>query len=206
MQLLRDRMDEKEKINLDLDFLEKGSPEPSAVKPQLTTKAEKDVPVLPAKSFKLPDTAKKWLTGFAVVGVFVLFAVLSNDSEPTYVEPSYSDGLVQTGEYRCSQYHHDRAGELEPTDWESTLLDSKTSQLSAESDRMDSESYTIENEYVDEYDQWSIDQHNARIDEFNAGLQSYRIRVSAHQADIDDYNSRVEVYNNYLIANCTRAY
>ncbi len=206
-------MDNKDKINLDLDFLEKDALEVNSGKSvhQKKPKEAKSEPHKPSKP--MSDGVKKWLTGIAIVGAIALFGAFSDDSSSTtptsnstVTSSQYDDGLIQTGQYRCSQYHHNRAGELEPSATEGANLDSKTNQLASESDRMDSEKSQLENEYVDEYDQWSIDQHNESIDDYNSRLQSYRYRAQTHEASIDSYNARVETYNNYLVANCTRAY
>lgn len=201
------------KFRLDLDFLDKDA---SEVKPdrsvhQKESEVAKSEPLKPSKP--MSDGVKKWLTGIAIVGAIGLFGALSDNSSSTpptsnstISSSQYDDGLIQTGQYRCSQYHHNRAGELEPSATEGANLDLKTDQLSSESDQMDSEKYRLENEYVDEYDQWSIDQHNESIDDFNSRLKSYQYQAQAHEASIDSYNARVETYNNYLIANCTRAY
>ncbi|EKD63945.1 MAG: hypothetical protein ACD_51C00137G0002 [uncultured bacterium] len=203
----------KDKINFDLDFLDKDAPEANPNKPvhQKKTEETKNDSHKPSKS--MSDGAKKWLTGIVIVGAIALFGTFSDDSSPTISTSNSAitasqddDGLIQTGQYRCSQYHHNRAGELEPSATDGATLDSKTAQLAAESDRMDSEKYQLENEYVDEYDQWSIDQHNESIDDYNSRLQSYRYRAQAHEVVIDNYNARVETYNNYLVANCIRAY
>lgn len=206
-------MEKKDKINFDLDFLEKGSVDAGSKKPVSEKKSE---PIFSEPSLPMKRESK-WLIGFAIVVVIVLIGIASDESgtsspstttnTPSTVTASdYDDGLIATGQYRCSQYHHNRAGELEPATSEGATLDAKTQALSAESDRMDSEKYDLENEYVDEYDQWSIDQHNERIDDYNASLQGYQTRTRMHQANIDSYNARVETYNNYLTANCTRAY
>lgn len=200
------------KLKLDLDFLEKNTPGVSPNRPVHQKKPEetKSEPHKPSMS----DGAKKWLTWIAIVGAIALFGEFSDDSSTTtpstsnstVTSPQNDDGLVQTGQYRCSQYHHNRAGELEPLTTEVTTLDLKTDQLASEGNRMDAEKYRLENEYVDEYNQWSIDQHNKSIDDYNSRLQSYRHRAQSHEVAIDSYNARVETYNNYLITNCTRAY
>ncbi len=206
-------MEKKDKINLNLNFLEKDTLEVSSNKPVHQKKSEEIKSKQHKLSKPMSDGAKKWLTGIVIVVAIALFGAFSDDSSPTTptsnstVTASQSDdGLIQTGQYRCSQYHHNRAGELKPSATESTNLDSKTSQLASESNRMDSEKSQLENEYVDEYDQWSIDQHNENIDDYNSRLQSYRYRAQTHEASIDSHNARVEIYNNYLVANCTRAY
>lgn len=198
------------KFKLDLDFLEKDAPKANPNKPVYQNKTEETARGLNKPSKPMSDSAKKWIIGIAIVGAIVFFAVLSDDSSSTTPTSNSAvatdDGLVQTGQYRCSQYHHSKAGELEPSTTDNAMLDSKTAQLASEGERIDTEKYQIENEYVDEYDQWSIDQHNEKIDDYNSRLQSYRYRSQSHEADIDNYNARVETYNNYLVANCTRSY
>jgi len=205
-------MEKKDKINFDLDFLEKDSVDAESKKSVSEKKSES---IFPESTLSM-KSENKWLIGFAIVVALVLIGVASEESStsspsttntPSSVTVSdYDDGLIATGQYRCSQYHHNRAGELEPAASVGSTLDAKTKSLSAEINRMDSEKYDLENEYVDEYDQWSIDQHNERIDDYNSSLQSYQTRTRMHQANIDSYNARVEAHNNYLIANCTRAY
>jgi hypothetical protein len=203
-------MDNKDKIKLDFDFLEKDAPEAGSHK-RVPVKNSESATRGVSKPFKLSDGAKKWLTGFAVVGVLIFIGALSDDSSTstsntsgTSVTASQNDDdLIQTGEYMCSRYHHGKAGELEPSNSEEAALDSKTNQLQAESDSLDSERYEIENMYVDQYSQWSIDQYNNRIDNFNTDLESYQFRAQMHDRSIDNYNARVQTYNNYLIANCT---
>lgn len=206
-------MDMKDKINIDLDFLEKDAPETNSGK----TFHQKEPPRTESDSHSPPksmsNSGKRWLVGIVIIVGIVLLGAFSDDasqqtptSNATNTTSQNNDGLIQTGQYRCSQYHHNKAGELEPSTSEGASLDSKTDQFASESNRMDSEKYQLENEYVNEYDQWSIDQHNEKIDDYNSRLQSYQYRVQAHETAIDSYNARVEAYNNYLVANCTRAY
>jgi len=209
-------MDKKDKIKLDFDFLDKNTVENGDTsnvnhKKSNTNKGKSSQE--DQDGFKLSDSAKKWLTGFAVVGVIIFIGVISDDSSTSNtgstntsnssVSPSQYDDLVQTGEYWCSRYHHTKAGELEPSVSEGSSLDAKTAQLASEGDELDSEKYEIENMYVDEYSQWSIDQYNYKIDSFNEKLEDYRYRAQMHERNIDSYNSRVQTYNNYLTANCS---
>lgn len=206
-------MKKKEKIELDFDFLEKKSNNTNSPKSVSSenSKSHTYVKSKQSKTFNFSDRTKKWLVGFAVVGVIILIGVLGGDSDTGTSNTNnasgrasqYDNEMIQTGEYSCSRYHHDRAGELEPTSSEEAIIDSNTDQLQLESKNLDSEGYAIDNMYVDQYSQWSIDQYNNRVDNFNAELESYQRRASAHERSIDNYNARVEAYNNYLISNCT---
>lgn len=212
--------DSKEHLDIDLEFLDKKE----APKTAPTHNASSST----GHSSSAPTAAPvssgykyNWKNILIIGGIVLFFGWAmfsgSDSSSPStstgtsntnsYTNTSNSNGGILTGgQYRCSQYDHDRAGQLEPSVSEGNALDAKTDQLSRESNQLDSEKSTIENEYVDESSQWSIDQHNAKIDDYNSRLQSYQYRAKSHQSDIDAFNARVQTYNNYLTANCTRAY
>lgn len=151
------------------------------------------------------DTKYNWKNILIVCGIiiFFLWVMSSGNSDSTSSQSMPKSEMFLTGgKYNCTQYHHDRSGELEPSIDQSVAIDAKTDQLSAEGNRLESEKVSIESEYVDEYNQWSVSQHNNRIDLYNAKSDSYQARVSSHKADISAYNDRVVIYNNYLAANC----
>ncbi len=206
-------MDKKEKINFDLDFLGKGAPEANQ-NDHAQQEAKTEKVYTPKPSRPMSDNTKKWLTGIVIVGGLIIWGAFTDGSDTSTpsttnstVTASQDDNdLIQTGQYKCARYHHDKAGELEPATSEGIILDTKTTQLTDEGDRLDIEAYEIENEYVDEYSQRSINQHDERIDDYNIRLKGYQTRVRIHKSDIDNYNSKVSIYNKYLIANCTRAY
>jgi hypothetical protein len=101
-----------------------------------------------------------------------------------------NDDFVTVGQYRCTQYHHNRAQELKPSDYEKQSIEN-------ESNALDSLKIEIETAYVDHYSQSSVDHYNMLINDYNSRLQS-------HQWNIDRYNNKVAAYNNYLMSNCSR--
>lgn len=205
----------KDHLDIDLEFLDKKDPVRVAPKSESNAGQTSTTP-------KSASTEHKYnYKNILIIGGVILFfgwAIFSgsDSSSPstptgasntnTYNNISNSSDMILTGgQYRCSQYNHDRAGQLEPGVAEGNDLDAKTDQLSSEGTRLDSEKYDIENEHVNESSQWSINQHNTKIDDYNSRLQSYQYRDRSHQNDIDAYNARVQTYNNYLTANCTLA-
>ncbi len=190
----------KDHLDIDLEFLDKKDSVRVVPKPESNSGQTSSIPKSPST-----DTKYNWKNILIIGGIVLFFgwAIFSgsSDSAPTY-STSGDEMLLTGGQYSCTQYHHDRAGELEPTLSQGNAIAAKTEQLSAEGDRLESEKSSIEYEYVDEYDQWSIDQHNDRIDSYNVKSDSYQSRVRSHQNDIDAYNARVATYNNYLTTNC----
>ncbi len=194
-------------LNFDTDFLNNA---------KATSKPKVNSPKQSGRSGGGKDTAKKWAWGIAIViGIVVissLFDDSSSTSTSTYTPPptttntyaSNDDDTVITGTYRCSQYNHNRAGELEPSRSELATLEAQQSGFITRSAAIEREGDRIDNEYVNEYDQDDIDQHNAAIYAYNASLEKYKRDVKANDAAVDSYNARVEVYNNFLIANCTK--
>mgnify|MGYP001558446825 CR=1 FL=1 len=195
-------------LNFDTDFLNNA---------KATSKPKVNSPKQSGGSGGGKDTAKKWAWGIAIViGIVVLSSLFddsSSTSSSTYTPPpttttntyaSNDDDTVITGTYRCSQYNHNRAGELEPSRSELTTLESQQNGFLTRSAAITREGDRLDNEYVDEYDQDDIDQHNAAIYAYNASLEKYKRDVKANDAAVDSYNARVEVYNNFLIANCTK--
>lgn len=152
-------------------------------------------------SFKLSFAKVFW----GIIGLIIVISFFSESSNkksssyksstrPTrqYSSPASDADLITVGQYRCTRYHHNRAQELQPSEYEKQSIESEQSSLS-------SLKIQIETDYVDHYSQSSIDRHNMLIDDYNSRLQ--RARWS-----IDSYNSKVNTYNNYLMTNCSRAY
>ncbi|MFP4539378.1 MAG: hypothetical protein ACLFNN_00395 [Candidatus Paceibacterota bacterium] len=193
-------------LNFDLDFLDEESPV------EARKKATKKRPRGPLLSAGARDGIKKWSTGIAVViGIIFFIALFSDDSSTSsnYTSPtsnqnsSYSNenDLVRVGEYMCSQYHANRADELEPSDLSLSIEQSSLESRGNEIDRLANElQYSTVNEYSP---QWQIDEYNEKVDEYNRKLAAYNRDVDNMQLRIDGYNRKVEIYNNYLIENCT---
>lgn len=193
-----------EHLDFDTDFLNEAK-----------TKNGKGKPVLGDAKLPKPSKWRKniMVTAVVIFGVWILVASSDNSGAPTaqytpppstnsYNSPSSNDSVV-TGTYRCSQYNHNRAGELEPTASDQASLKADESYLNTRSNSLDSEKSQLENEYVDESDQDSIDTHNAKVDAFNVRLQQWRNKAKANSGAIDAYNVKVQTYNNFLTSNCT---
>ena len=191
---------DKNHLDIDLEFLDKKE----TTKPNWTTSE----PISNSYTTSTGNTPNQTPSSYKynwknilIVGGIVLFFIWAIFSGS---DSTSSNGEILTGEnYRCSQYYHDKAGELEPNQALGNSIDAKTTQLEAEGDRLNSEELALKNEYVDEYDQWSIDQYNQKVNDYNLRLKSYQSRVQIHKNEIESYNSTVQIYNSYLIANCT---
>lgn len=176
---------------------------PEGAKQQSTPKVYVPSSKQKAPSFRLSFSKVFW--GIIVVVIIALMFSQNNDkkkttytpnggiSTPPYSPPpSYNDGTVTVGQYRCSRYHHDKAQELLPSVYEKLSIESESSASA-------SLKIEIETDYVDHYSQSSIDRHNMLVNDYNSRQQSL-------QRSIDSYNSKVNAYNNYLMSNCSKAY
>jgi hypothetical protein len=201
-------MEDKDKINFDLNFLDENTKE----KPKQTPKQKsgdskdpnwvyhKDTPkekTLNSDSGGMSDSVISWAW---VIGIALLFIVIgsfsddsgtsSTSSTPTNTASSghtFTSGSGQT--FSCSDYNYDKAIAMRPTDAESTALDNRVS--ASETSRA-----AIEDMYVDEYDQDSLDTYNAAVDNFN-------YRNNRLKSDLAAFDAKVDAYNNYLDAHCT---
>ncbi len=205
----------KDHLNIDLEFLDKKEPVRVAPKPEPPKGDE------PNWRYYDPNIAKansgsgekyNWKNILIISGIVLFFGWVIFSNSGNSNSPSSSTGAssntnsannVVTGQYMCSQYNHNRAGELEPSKSQEAALKSEESSLSLEGNRLSTEKDQLQNEYVDQSDQNSIDTHNAAVDDLNSRLASYRYRLTQHSQAIDAYNIKVGVYNNFLIKNCT---
>ncbi len=201
-------MENKEKIDFDLNFLDENTKEKPKQPPKQKSGNSKDpnwVYHKDAPKGKTPDlgssgmsdSAKKWAWGIGVVLLFIVIGAFSDDSgtsstssTPTNtasLDHTFTSGSGQT--FSCSDYNYDKAIAMRPTDTESTALDNRVS--ASETSRS-----AIENMYVDEYDQDSLDTYNAAVDNFN-------YRNNRLKSDLAAFDAKVDAYNNYLDAHCT---
>lgn len=193
-------------IDLDLDFLDEEDTSKKIVsshKPKATNKE---------------GSVKKhnWKTILIVVGVIIVIIWIdaSEDSSPStssHTPPSTNqiknvsvdDNSVEYGDYRCSQYHHDKVVALNPDETESQLTSAQNSleYRANELERLENE---IENFYVNEYSsQWEIDDYNDTVQTYKFKLTSYQRDAAALDSRIDKFNTQVEARNNYLVQNCS---
>lgn len=158
-----------------------------------------------------------WKKNLTIAGaiIFVIWGIVTivDDSistssyTPSPTTNTYNqnnEDMVVTGTYLCSQYNHNKAGELEPSKAELANLEAQQSGFAIRTAAISREGDRLDNEYVDEYDQNDIDQHNAAIYAYNASLEKYKRDITANDAAVDSYNARIGIYNNFLITNCTK--
>ncbi len=182
-------MQDKEKINFDLDFLDNNTKE----KPKQSPKLKGGNSML--KDDPKPDTEAKgsnwgWIIGIGVVVILVIIGLASDDSSNPSTSSDHNFTTSDGNTYRCSDSKYNYALALKPTDAESNILDNRISANKAERSRLDSM-------YVDEYDQYSIDNYNEAVDAFNYSNNKLKVDAKA-------FDDKVEYYNDYLDANCTQ--
>lgn len=206
---------EKNKINFDLDFLEKNTKE----KPKESPKSKdpnwvfhKDQPKEGMKSFKLDKkySKKTWLWGLAIVAFIIILASSSDSgsssSSSSATKSSYSStnsGMVQVGNYMCSSYAASQADSMEPSAYTKNQIEAESDRVDAMTSARKSEKADLDSTYVDETDQYAIDSYNERVDAYNAGYQAYSDAYDAWEIKKNAYNAQVDSYNNYLRSHCT---
>lgn len=207
---------DKEHLNIDLEFLDK-------------KEAPKVAPKLHESNGQTPHTSTPVSTGYKynwknilIIGGIVLFigwAMFSNSdgsSSPTTSNNSYapsaqttnsnSDDTVVRGQYRCSSYNASQADALAPSESESTISSAQNA-LEQRSTYLENLKSEIDGSYVNEYSsQYEIDNYNQKVDDYNSELASYKRDAASMSSRIDRFNSQVEAHNSYLINHCTKAY
>lgn len=210
-------MENKDKINFDLNFLDKNIKEKPQQKQSTSGGPNWGYPndghnVEGSRATTSPgglsDAAKKWAWGIGIVVVISTISSFSGNSSstptPSTVQSATdSSGQVQVGHYMCSSYAASYAGSIQPN---STTL----TELNAESDRIDamgiarkSVKADLDSTYVDQTDQYAIDSYNERVNTYNASYQTYSNAYDSYEAKKTAYNNQVDTYNNYLENNCT---
>lgn len=197
-------MSNKDKINFDLDFLDKNvkekpkkdssSKDPNWVFHDGKSNQEK-------KYTKKESPAKVWMWGIGVVGVIVLIGIFSGDNSNN--TSNSTNGSVQIGQYMCSSYAATQADNMAPNTLIKSQLESESSRIDAETQRRSLEENYLNNAYVDTTDQYAVDSYNTRLEAFKNGYQAYSDRYDAYEQREASYNQTVDAYNNYLINNCT---
>lgn len=206
---------DKDKINFDLEFLEKNTKE----KPKEQPKSKdpnwvfhKDQPKEGMKSFKLDKkhSKKTWLWGLGVVVVIIILASSSGDSGSSSTSgsttKSYSNtdsGMVQVGNYMCSSYAAGQADNLEPSSFTKSQIEAEYDRVEAMGNARESEKADLDSTYVDDTDQYEIDSYNQRVRAYNAGYQTYSDAYDSWEVKKNAYNAQVDTYNNYLRTHCT---
>jgi hypothetical protein len=201
-------------------------------KVEQSAKSVSDVNSKPIK-YKSPSSLSGTKIFWGIIAIIVVFAIFSQNAEKKNAEydPGHnrpetppqeapapapapaegsrgvSDGAAFTdGQYRCSEYHHNRSEQLKPSLYEKQNIERQQRSLNTESDELDVLKSQIESDYVDQYSQNSINRHNGLVDDYNSRLIQFRSDANNLQRRIDNFNSQINNYNDYLMANCSKAY
>lgn len=212
--------EQKDHLDIDLEFLDKKEPTRVASK-----KAEPPKGNEPNWRFYDPNNVNSksgkqynWKNILIIGGIVLFFgwAIFSDDgssssSTNTYTPPAQTSNNtgnddVMVGEYSCSRYHYDQAVALDPDETEQQI-ESASSAFEYRTNALASLKDDIDSSYVNDYSaQWEIDEYNEMVDRYNSLLPAYKRDVSALDARIDRYNAQIQTHNNYLVANCTKRY
>ena len=199
--------DKNKKLDFDLGFLDEESPKLKQPIRKEHTKPQSEA----ASSIKWNWKTISIIAGVIMVIIWIASSEDSTTPTSTYTPPSTNqvrnisadDDSVEYGEYRCSQYHYNKAVALSPSETEQQL---KSAQLSMDirSNELERLQREIENSYVSEYSsQWEIDDYNDNVNTYNSKLNSYKRDATALDSRVDRFNAQVEAHNRYLTQNCT---
>ena len=162
-------MDNKDKVDFDLDFLDKNVKEKPKQKPNSSKdpnwvfyEGNKGTNKNPASDYS-KGPSKNWLWVLGVIGFFIIVGLFSGDSNSTSTTSSTNNGLVQVGQYMCSTYYADQADNMAPSSVTKAELDSETDRIDAITNARIAEKKYLDTTYVDETDQWAIDNYNSRV-------------------------------------------
>ncbi|MDP3763778.1 MAG: hypothetical protein Q8Q92_04020 [bacterium] len=207
--------DQKDHLNIDLEFLDKKDSVRVVPKPESNAGQTSSTPKTPAT-----DTKYNW-KNILIIGGIVLFigwAIFlddgssSNSTTNTYIPPvgsqtsNSSDDDVMVGQYSCSRYNYNKAVALDPDETEQQI-DSASTAFEYRTNAMKRLKDEIDNSYANDYsEQWEIDDYNAKVDDYNSKLPAYKRDLAILDSRIDQYNAQIQTHNNYLVANCTKRY
>lgn len=201
-------MNNKDKVDFDLDFLDQNTKEkPKSKDPDWVFHGSNNAKNPPFAKKEIPWlSAKAWLWTIGIVVVLAIFGALSDSgssstpssSGSTYVSPS---AITKDG-YTCSKNDSDQADSLDPDinntiiraiDADSAALDQRSTAMNQERDRIDSEK-----DYADQ------DTYNADVASYNASITQYKSDIVALNARIHAYNASEVARNSYLSQHCTK--
>jgi len=199
--------EQKDHLDIDLEFLDKKEPVRVAPKAESHTGPTSSTPKTPST-----NTKYNWKNILIIGGIVLFFgwAIFSGSddsstSNSTYTPPSGSNNLLsESGEtFRCSDSNYNRAMALKPSA-------SLGAQLANESDLLDrqiaankAEKADIESTYVDENDEYEVDNYNDRIDSYNSERQRLITAANSWEQRSKAFDASIDAYNNFLDANCT---
>ena len=214
-------MENKDKINFDLDFLDKNAKEKPKDKPKSKDPNwvfHKDNP--DAKAYKAPssfnpyglsDTQKKWAWGLGIVLVLIIVGALSGSgnststpSAPSTTSSSNSNLIGASGQtYSCTDDNYNQATALEPDPATVASLNTESAELDSRQTALNTESAQVDAMYVDQSDQTSLDTYNAAVNGYNAKLNQLKADDASWNQRNTALNTQIDTYNNFLNANCT---
>lgn len=196
--------DQKEHIDIDLEFLDKK--EPIRVAPK------KPEP-LKANESKAGDTRKyNWKNILIISGVVLFFGWVifsgssDSNSNSAYTPTTNSNNLLAEGgnTFRCSDSNYDRAMQLKPSASIGAQLAIESSSLDTRISASKAEKTALDSMYVDENDQYAIDSYNARVDSYNSERTSLISESNNWDARHTAFDNQIDTYNNFLDTNCTQ--
>lgn len=202
---------DKDHLNIDLDFLDKKEAPKTAASGASGPNTSQSKPARPVTT----GYKYNWKNILIIGGVVLFFgwAIFSDSSgsssssgssyTPTTNTTDSNNILTDSGEtFRCSDSNYDRAMQLKP----STSLGA---QLASESDTLDAqiaaskrEKAAIEAMYVDENDQYAVDSYNERVDSYNVERQRLITAGNSWDQRHTAFSNQIDTYNNYLDTNC----
>jgi hypothetical protein len=191
----------KERLDLDLDFLDETKPSRPS-----------ETPVETGYKYNWKNIFIIGGIALAVVVIIILYntesTVSTKVNPPVYVpndrQPTnYDNDTVTVGQYRCSKSDSARAKQMAPVN--SAAIDMEKRALERRSQALASLRQRIESSAVNQYSpQFAINEYNEMIDTYNTQLQSFRLDASGLETKISQYNVQVQAYNAYLSAHCVR--
>lgn len=219
-------MENKDKINFDLNFLDKNFKEKPQQKHSTSggpnwgypndghNVEDSKVTVSPGG---LSDAAKKWAWGIGITLILIVVGSSSGGSNNSPSTPSVSNNTSQdthspddytfkTGSgqtFRCSSYSYGRAMSLRPDATTQSQINSDSAAIDTRTNNLALENTRIKNMYVDENDQYSIDTYNEAVSNYNFKSSSLKNVIANWNARNTAFNVKIDTYNNYLDANCT---
>lgn len=219
-------MENKDKINFDLNFLDKNIKEKPQQEQSTSGGPNWGYPndghnVESSKATASPgglsDTAKKWAWGIGITLILIIASASSGDSNSSSSAPSVnnntSQGAHSTDDYtfktgsgqtfRCSNYTYGRAMALRPNATTQSQISSDSAAIDTRASNLALENTRVGNMYVDENDQYSIDTYNEAVNSYNLKSSSLKNAIAGWNARNTAFNAEIDTYNNYLDANCT---
>jgi len=220
-----------ESLKEDIIVKDTANPQKETKKPQ-QTKPESDIKQESTPKTSTTSTTQKGGSSFTVsfgklfwviiaIVILVSFFSQDNDKKKTNysrnnnapaqrsVSPTAlpSDKYVSTyGKFRCSSYQHNMAQTLLPRLNEKQDIEELQNFIKSEGNELDQLNTQIEITHVNNYSQSSVDYHNMLVNDYNSKLETYKINAINLQRKIDSYSAKIADYNNYLMANCKKAY